>query len=124
GDRAEDPGPAGIVLGIDEHGGVLVEGDVRAVVAPERLAGPDHDGVDHLALLDRALRGGLLDRADDHVPHAGVAPPRAASHLYAQDLPTPPVASHPPTRPPPAPRAPPPPPTTPPPPAPHPAPPP
>src|SRR5947208_16067055 len=79
GHGAEDAGAAGVVLGVDEHGRVLVEGDVGAVVATELLAGADHHRVDHLALLDRALRIGLLDGGHDHVAHAGVAPPRAAA---------------------------------------------
>src|SRR5216117_982910 len=70
GHRTEDARAARIVLGVDQDGGVLVEGDVGAVVAPELLAGAnDHRGHD-LALLDRALRAGLLDRGDDRVAHA------------------------------------------------------
>ena len=34
GHRPEDAGPARVARGVDDHGGVLVEGDVRAVVRP------------------------------------------------------------------------------------------
>src|SRR3954469_14027085 len=62
GHRAEDARAPRVVLRVDEHGGVLVEGDVGAVVSPELLAGANDDGRDDLALLDRPLGVGLLDR--------------------------------------------------------------
>src|SRR4051794_41655489 len=74
GHRAEDAGAARVVAVVDQHRGVLVEGDVGAVVAAELLLGPHHDGRDHVALLDRAMRNRLLDGADDDVAHARVAP--------------------------------------------------
>src|SRR5918995_428522 len=43
-------------------------------------------GADDLALLDRPLRVGLLDRRRDDVPHARVAAARAALHADAEDL--------------------------------------
>src|SRR3954447_16123848 len=84
--RAEDARPAGVVLGVDDHGRVLVEGDVGAVVAAELLLRAHDDRLDHLALLDRPLRVGLLDGGGDHVPHAGVAAAGAALHADAEDL--------------------------------------
>src|SRR5215210_6628282 len=71
GDGAEDAGAARVVLGVDDHGGVLVEGDVRPVLAAELLLRAHDDGLDDLALLDRALRVSLLDRRRDHVADAG-----------------------------------------------------
>ena len=53
--------PRGLFCGVDQHGGVLVEGDVGAVVAAELLAGAHDDGLDDLALADAAVRGRLLD---------------------------------------------------------------
>src|SRR4051812_37423496 len=85
-DRPEDAGAARVVLGVDDHGGVLVEGDVRAVLAPELLLRAHDDGLDDLALLDGALRIRLLDRRRDDVADPGVAPPRAALDADAQDL--------------------------------------
>src|SRR5215218_4379074 len=64
-DRAEDARAARVVLRVDEDGRVLVEGDVGAVVTPELLARANDDRRDNLALLDGALRGRLLDSADD-----------------------------------------------------------
>src|SRR4051794_8334730 len=86
GDRAEDARAPRVVLRVDDDGGVLVEGDVRAVLAPELLLRTHDDGLDDLALLDRALRIGLLDRRRDDVADAGVAPARAALDADAEDL--------------------------------------
>src|SRR3954453_22471995 len=55
-DRAEDPGAARVALVVDDHGRVLVERDLRPVLAAERLLRPHDDGAHDLALLDRALR--------------------------------------------------------------------
>src|ERR687890_2552390 len=85
-DRPEDAGAAGVVLRVDDHGGVLVEGDVRAVVAAELLLGAHDDRLDDVALLDRPLRVGLLDRRGDDVADAGIAPARAALDADAEDL--------------------------------------
>src|SRR5829696_1681603 len=82
----EDARPARVVLGVDDHGRVLVEGDVGAVLAPELLLRAHDDGLDDLALLDRPLRGGLLDRRGDDVAHARVAAARAALDADAEDL--------------------------------------
>src|SRR3954470_9049044 len=86
GDGAEDARAARVVLRVDDHGRVLVEGDVRAVLAPELLLRAHDDGLDDLALLDRALRVGLLDGGGDDVADAGVAPARAALGADAEDL--------------------------------------
>src|SRR3954451_1795884 len=86
GHRPEDARAARVVRGVDDHGGVLVERDVRPVLAPELLLRAHDDGLDDLALLDRALRVGLLDGGGDDVADAGVAPPRAALDADAEDL--------------------------------------
>src|SRR5690242_18218291 len=86
GHGAEDAGAARVVLSVDRHGRVLVEGDVRAVVAAELLARTHDHGRDDLALLDRALRARLLDRGHDRVAHAGVAPARASADADAENL--------------------------------------
>src|SRR5918912_2160277 len=85
-DGPEDAGPARVVLRVDDHGGVLVEGDVRAVVAPELLLRAHDDRLDDVALLYRPLRVGLLDGRRDDVADARVAAPRAALDADAQDL--------------------------------------
>ena len=60
-------------------------------IAAEGLLRPDHDGLDDLALLDRALGRGRLDRADDDVAHARVAAVGSAHDANAQELPGPSV---------------------------------
>src|SRR6266496_2199668 len=78
--RAEDARRAGLALVGDQHGRVLVEPDVGAVLAP-RLLGRAHDhGPHHLALLDLAGGDGVLD-GDDH----DVAQPAVAALGAAQD---------------------------------------
>src|SRR5260370_1759584 len=85
-DGSEDARPARVALVVDDHGGVLVERDRRAVVAPERLLRPHDDRAHDLALVDRALRGRRLDGADDDVANAGVAAVMAAHHADAEQL--------------------------------------
>src|SRR5262245_23835387 len=82
----EDASAARVVLRVDDHRGVLVEGDVGAVLAPELLLRAHDDRLDDLALLDRALRVGLLDGCGDDVADAGVAAPGAALDADAEDL--------------------------------------
>src|SRR4051812_30645979 len=84
--RAEDARAARVVGGVDDHGGVLVEGDVGAVLAAELLLRA-HDHCRHdLALLHVAVRDRLLHRRDDRVADAGIAALRASAHADAQDL--------------------------------------
>src|SRR5665647_961092 len=82
----EDAGPARVVLVVDQHGGVLVERDVRAVLATELLLGAHHHGTDDLALLDAAAGRGDLDGADDDVADRRVAPLGATADPDAEDL--------------------------------------
>src|SRR5215211_730732 len=86
GHRAEDARAAGVVLGVDEDGCVLVEGDVGAVVATELLLRANDDRLDDLALAHAAVRNRLLDGSHDHVAHTGIAPAGASRHADAQDL--------------------------------------
>src|SRR5260221_10653658 len=84
--RSEDAGPARVALVVDDHGGVLVERDRRAVVAAERLLRPNDDRAHDLALLDRALRGRRHYVADDDVADARVAAVMAARHPGGEQL--------------------------------------
>src|SRR4051794_34441361 len=92
--RPEDAGAARAAGGVDDHCGVLVEGYVGAVLAPELLLRAHHDGRHHLALLDVAVRDRLLDRGDDRVADAGVAALRPATNADAQDLASAGVVGH------------------------------
>src|SRR5215213_5765976 len=79
-------------LPLDHADGRVRAGLVRALVALDDVDALHVDAVlgpvdaDDLALLDRPLRGGLLDRRGDDVPHARVAAARAAHHADAEDL--------------------------------------
>src|SRR3954447_5692161 len=86
GHRPEDARPARVVLRVDDHRGVLVEGDVRPVVAAEGLLRAHDDRRDDLALLDRALGVGGLHRRSDDVADECVAAARAALDADAEDL--------------------------------------
>src|SRR4051812_41628987 len=86
GHRPEDARAARVAAGVDDDGGVLVEGDVGAVRAPELLLAAHDDGLDHLALLDGALRAGRLDGGGDDVTHVRVAALGAALHADDEDL--------------------------------------
>src|SRR5687768_15388902 len=70
--RAEDAGSARVAVGLEQHGGVLVELDVRAVGTTALLDGAHDDGLDDLALLDVAARDRVLDGGDDRVADTGV----------------------------------------------------
>src|SRR5205085_9653131 len=76
-----------IALAVDDYRGVLVERDRGAVVAPERLPRANDNRLHDLTFLDRGLRCGLLDRPDDDVAHARVAPLRSALDANAEELP-------------------------------------
>src|SRR2546430_2099696 len=78
--RPEDAGGAGLALVGDEHGGVLVEPDVRAVLAVCLLCRADDHRLHHLAFLDLAGGDGVLDRHHDDVPQPRVAALGPAEH--------------------------------------------
>src|SRR3954469_26060681 len=83
---AEDARAARLAVLAQDHRGVLVELDVRAVGTATLLARADHHGPDDIALLHVAAGDGVLDRADDDVTDAGVATTGAAEHADAQDF--------------------------------------
>src|SRR5213076_824268 len=85
-DRPEDARAARVARVVDDHGRVLVERDLRPVVAAEGLLRADDDGLDDLALLHRALRRRGLHRRGDDVAHAGIAAVRPTHHADAEDL--------------------------------------
>ena len=87
GDRPEDAGADRLALRVDQHRGVAVEADQRAVGPAHALGGAHHDGLHHLALLHAAARDRLLDRDDDDVADRGVFALRAAQHLDALNAP-------------------------------------
>src|SRR5512147_653461 len=80
GDGPEDPGGPRLAVVGDEDGGVLVEPDVRAVLAPGLLGRPDDDRLGHVALLHLAGGDGVLDGHHHDVAQAGIAALAAAQH--------------------------------------------
>src|SRR5207249_8438663 len=83
---SEDASRPGLALIGNEHGGVLVEPDVRAVLALGLLGRPYDHRLRHLALLDLAGGNGVLDRDDDDVAQSRVAafgPTEHADHERA-----------------------------------------
>src|SRR4249919_260874 len=83
---SEDAGAARLTVALQDHRGILVELDVRAVNAAMLLRGPHDHRLDDLALLDVAAGDGVLDGGDDDVADARVAATRSAEHADAQDL--------------------------------------
>src|ERR1700733_10049070 len=77
--RPEDAGSTRVVVGLDDHGRVLVEPDVAAVGAAALLDGANDDGLDDLTLLDVAAGDGVFDRRNDDAPDPGIPPRRAAA---------------------------------------------
>src|SRR5262249_28200314 len=83
--RPEDTGADRLRLVVDQHGGVAVEADDRAVGTADVLADTHHHGLHHVALLHLAARNGFLDRHNDNVAHGGIAALGASKHLDAHD---------------------------------------
>ena len=83
---AEDAGALGSTGVVDQHGGVLVEADVRTVLATDFLLHANDDATDNVALLDAAVGSCLLDAADDDVAKACIAALGAAEDLDALHL--------------------------------------
>src|SRR5687768_16540876 len=69
----------------EQHRGVVVEADERAVGAAHPLGGAHHDGVVDLALLHSSARRRFLHAHLDEIADGRVAPLRAAHHLDAHD---------------------------------------
>src|SRR5437588_4767819 len=85
-DRTEDPGPARLVLRVEQHRGVVVETDHRSVAAAVLLGLTDHHRADDLALLHARVRDGVLDGGDEHVADLGGRPRRRAQHADHREL--------------------------------------
>src|SRR5262249_45116155 len=83
--RPEDAGADRLHLRRDQHRGVAVEADDRAVRPAHILAHPHHHGLHHVALLHAPARNRFLDRDDDDVAHGRILPLGADQHLDAHD---------------------------------------
>src|SRR5579864_3502169 len=71
GDRPEDARPDRLAGLVDEHGGVLVEADVGAILAAVLLAGAYDHRLHHFALLHLAVGRSFLHAGGDHVAEVG-----------------------------------------------------
>src|SRR5690349_82872 len=76
--HARADGLAGIV---DEHRGIVVKPDVRAVLAPALFAHAHHHGFHHTSLFDLAFRRSFFHRGGDDIAEAGLQP-RVAAHRH------------------------------------------
>src|SRR5215207_10050688 len=85
-DGTEDARAARVAVGLEDHGCVLVELDVRAIRTTALLDGAHDDSLDDITLLDVSAGDGVLDSGDDRVADARVAPTRATEDTDAQDL--------------------------------------
>src|SRR5215813_9952925 len=84
-DRAEDAGPDRLALFGDQHRGIAIEADRRAVRPADLLGRAHDDRLMHIALLHASPRNRLLDRDDDHVADRRILALGAAEHLDALD---------------------------------------
>src|SRR5207245_3690155 len=69
GDRPKDARAPGIVLIVDDHRGVVVEPDVRAIGSPVLLRHAYDDGLDDLTLFNLTAGLGRLHGRGDDVAH-------------------------------------------------------
>ena len=76
--------PRGVLVVLDEDGGVLVEADVAAVGTALLLLGADDDALHDVALLDGRAGDGVLHGGHEDVADRGVAAAGAAEHLDAR----------------------------------------
>src|SRR4029079_12715107 len=83
--RAKDTGADRLLVLVDQHRGVAVEADQRAVGTADILVGANDHRPVNVALLHAAARRGFLDADDDDVADAGSTAFRAAQHLDALD---------------------------------------
>src|SRR5262249_47939692 len=83
--RTKDAGADRLHLRVDQHRGIAIEADDRAVRTLDVLGDPHHHRLHHLALLHPPARDRLLDRHDDHVADGRVFALRPAQDLDAHD---------------------------------------
>src|SRR6267378_4326118 len=68
--RAEHARPDGLARIVDQHRGVIVKPDVRAILAPPLFPHPHHHRFHHTSFFDLTFRCRFLDRGGDHVAEA------------------------------------------------------
>src|SRR6185503_11340722 len=90
---AEDTGPDRLLVLVDQHCGIRIEADHRAVGAADVLGGADDHRSVNVALFDAATRRRFLDGNDDDVADTSGTALGAAQHLDALDALGPAVVS-------------------------------
>jgi len=81
-DRAEDAAGERLLLALlEDDDCVLVEPDVRSVLAAEGVDGANDDGMENVLFLDGLTRFGFLDRKDDELAKSCDAFLRSAEHF-------------------------------------------
>src|SRR5690606_18108762 len=71
---------------VQQHGGIAVELDQRAILATHALGGTNHHGIVDLALLHAATRRSGFDSDLDHVTDTSVTALGTTQHLDAHDF--------------------------------------
>src|SRR5712664_2921778 len=84
--RAEHARPHGLARIVDQHCGVVIKPDVRAILAPPFFPHPHHNGLHYASLFHLAFRRGFLHRGGDDVAKAGFEPCVAAHRHDARQL--------------------------------------
>src|SRR6478609_9182351 len=84
--RAEDARSTRLAVGLEDHRGVLVELDVRAIGATTLLDRANDDRLDDVALLDATARDRVLHGGDDRVADTRVATAGAAEDADAEQF--------------------------------------
>src|SRR5437899_4783942 len=85
-DGSEDACPAGLVLRVEQNGGVIVEADHRPVGAAILLRLADHDRAHYLALLHTGVRDRVLHCRDEHITDLRRRTRRRAQHADHREL--------------------------------------
>src|SRR5216684_7335788 len=84
--RAEHARPHRLACIVDQHRGVVVEPDVRAILAPPFFPHPHHHSFHHASFFDLAFRCRFLYRGGDDVAEARFQPRVAAYRHDARQL--------------------------------------
>jgi len=79
--RAEHARSDGLARIVDQHRGVVVEPDIRAILAPPFFPHPHHDRLHNSSLFDLAFRCCFLYRGGDDVAEARLQS-RVAAHRH------------------------------------------
>src|SRR5438309_4993053 len=86
GHRTKDAGADRLPLRVDQHAGIAVELDVRAVFPADSLCRSHDHGLADLSFFHGGLRDGFLDRHHNDITEAAVPTFCAPKHMKAHDF--------------------------------------